>query len=108
MTNSKREISVTDGSVGPRHDPYGETTIRVVVGEKEGVHYSNGLGQFRVTLKTAGEIVREECFYTGMDAKRDLANETKAVIWFRRHVGITPDDAVGEYYAIPDGPEIYM
>lgn len=56
-----REVKVTvhEGTTGPKHDPYGTTTVVAVVNGHTVKHYCDGLGSISVTVN--GDVVFSSC-----------------------------------------------
>ena len=101
-------IEVRYSDMGPLHDPYLATTVIVTNGDHAATFYEDGLGSVRLTLTTEGELMRAEEFVTGYNARKDVAAMLKAAIWFRRHVGISIDDAIETDALANSGPKLYM
>lgn len=95
-TENNLVINVRNGQIGPQHDPYGTQTILVKDGPRTAELYSDGLGANRLTLTTAGAVMREET-WTQRGGIKSRTRWLKAQILFRHHVGISADDALDEY-----------
>lgn len=90
-------IAMTQGSIGPAHDPYGTETIEVTRGNKSAEWYSDGLGQDRVRLydKADGKdiLVREINWSSTKDDRESRMTTFKCRLLFKQWVGIASDSA---------------
>lgn len=89
---------VTDRSIGPAHDPYGETSIRIWFDDGPSAEYvSNGLGMHRALFfPDQHSSAREERWWScgGDHNHREHRQlELKCMLLARRTFGITFDDA---------------
>jgi hypothetical protein len=105
-----RGITVEEGSIGPRHDPYGQTIITVTMGTRVAQHLSNGLGMNRLDLFENDKLVGQYAYIDGcgscdpVQQLRDKQGRLKLEIRFRMWVGISPDDAYAEFCHYPADP----
>lgn len=103
-------IDVRTGQIGPDHDPYGTEEIMVYNRKtnQTATLYRNGLGTNELNLYDPyGNVIRHEKWIDGhwqSNPKRDKALELKSQILFRRHVGLTPDEAMSEFHGYPEDP----
>ena len=103
------KILVKSGVLGPRNspDPYGYDLLEVVRDGESAELYSDGLGDNRLVLRSAGIVVKEEHWMSTYTVK-DKVNDLKARIKFRHHVGIDPRAAEEEYASTYERDPIRM
>ncbi len=96
------KIQVKDGSIGPKHDPYSTSTLIVDHETRRSEFYSDGLGSNKLTLYEDGKVVRELSWddYSRSSRRSRWARiqALKSSLLFKRHVGISMDDAFNQYY----------
>lgn len=91
------KINMQHGTIGSRHDPYGTEVVEVCNGTRTAIHYSDGLGRYRITLLENGKQVRQVEWVISFNKTTNKLRRLKAGILFRRHVGIDVDDAAREF-----------
>lgn len=88
------KFDIREGTIGPRHDPYGETTLVVTVNPDLYVRwYWNGLLMNRCEVHRAGAPTRRIEWIDG-----DRIGKLKGEILFRLTTGISADDALDRAY----------
>ena len=93
---SSLRVFVAERSIGPAHDPYGATTVRITL--PHGTYaekYTDGLGFNRVELVKGNELVRHEEWHDAHVSAGQF--KAKCAILCKRTVGITFDDAEEAY-----------
>ena len=111
LSHTPRRTHVTTGAIGCAHDPYGYTKVKVIRGDRIACLYEDGLGRVKLTLLEHDEVVQEFEHIDGCcpyQTPADRIAKLKFAIRFRRHVGVSAEEATAEWYAMPDEPKIYM
>lgn len=88
-------IDIKTGTIGPRHDPYGTTEVRIANGIRRATFYSDGLGQYRFNLFEDGFPVRSEEWVDGPQA---ATLRLKADIRCKQFVGVSFSTAEELFY----------
>lgn len=93
------QITVRTGQIGPVHDPYSTETVTVKANGRKAEFYSDGLGRRHLWLGDLNvhEVCVREDEWFDKGGNREKCQLTKANILFRRHVGLTVDEAVHEF-----------
>lgn len=86
------KIDVKHGTIGPKHDPYGCSTVTVTLPDgKSAEFYEDGLGARWTALYRADGMVHSE--WRWYDSKEEEKEELAATTAFQQWVGIDPEAA---------------
>jgi hypothetical protein len=88
------KITVKTGVTGPKHDPYGTTTVIVATANHRVTHYSCGLGQIVVDVDGV-EVI------SSLSGDDDAVADYAAQV-FEKHAGISLQAAIEKYESSSD------
>lgn len=86
-------ITLTTGTIGPRHDPYATSLLTVENEGRVATYYRDGLGKNRMTLTSEGQTREIDWFDFDSPTLQLRTKRFKAKLLFKRLVGITLDEA---------------
>jgi hypothetical protein len=88
-------IDIQTGTIGPAHDPYGTTTIRIADGDRRAKLYTDGLGFSRFKLLKGDSTVWSGEWHDGPQAATLRLKADMLCEWF---VGISFSAAEELFY----------
>lgn len=100
----KTVIDVKDWTIGPAHDPYGATSVRITHGDVTATRYWDGFGREWFSIMRDGDRIHyREWMDGGHLCNITYCNHTLANMYARRYTGTTFSDAFEEFWSRDQG-----